>query len=324
MHTATVRAKRGWHSNACAQWTRSIALTGLGLLLLLIPLPGDQQRHRWQVAIPNGVHIQQNLAHKQRRRRKREEHGQEDRTWCGVEATGDARKPCRALTSYRSAFAPICENQLMAWSRANRSRCVCLCAMRRLCVLLCMEQWLGVAAQGKSTTAAAAGCTKSAEWPSLRSSKLGYTRRQFDKRVYVKTSKTCSSIIHGVLVDDMFSACYSTRDRLRTDLVEMEADRSALGCKYSVKDLGDANMVLGMRVTRGCSRRLLWMGQEQYIGAMLTAAFCPRRSSPSSPLAADDPMDLHGSTSSAIAPSRSPRRCCRCQRRCSKGVRQPA
>jgi hypothetical protein len=81
--------------------------------------------------------------------------------------------------------------------------------------------------------------------------------------VYAKKSKNGKPIIHCLFVDDLFSAC------AKEDLAEMEADRRALSRKYTVKDLGDAKLVLGMRVTRDRKRKLLWLDQEQYVRKLL-------------------------------------------------------
>ena len=92
---------------------------------------------------------------------------------------------------------------------------------------------------------------------------LGYKRCSTDTCVYVKKSKTGKSMIIPVFVDDVFPACATE------DLVELRADLARLMAKYKIKELNEANVVLGMRITRDRKARTLKLDQEIYINKML-------------------------------------------------------
>lgn len=92
---------------------------------------------------------------------------------------------------------------------------------------------------------------------------LGYKRCLSDTCVYVKMSRSGNVIIITVFVDDVFAAC------ARIDLEEMRADLGALMRKYSIKDLNDADVILGMRVTRDRTARTLKLDQTIYINKLL-------------------------------------------------------
>jgi hypothetical protein len=92
---------------------------------------------------------------------------------------------------------------------------------------------------------------------------MRYKRCLSDTCVYVKTSRTGKPIIIPLFVDDMFPAYH------RDDRAEWEADKAVLMAKYKIKDLGIANLVLGMRVTRDRKARTLKLDQEVYITKLL-------------------------------------------------------
>ena len=94
---------------------------------------------------------------------------------------------------------------------------------------------------------------------------LGYTRCTSDSCVYVKTTASGRVIIVGLFVDDVFIA-YS-----KVDEATWEADKRTLSDKYTMKDLGDAHLVLGMRITRDRSARTLKLDQEVYINQLLAS-----------------------------------------------------
>jgi hypothetical protein len=92
---------------------------------------------------------------------------------------------------------------------------------------------------------------------------MGYKRCASDSCIYVKMSRTGKPIIIPLFVDDMFPAYH------RDDRAEWEADKAILMAKYKMKDLGHANLELGMRVTRDRKARTLKLGQEVYINKLL-------------------------------------------------------
>ena len=73
---------------------------------------------------------------------------------------------------------------------------------------------------------------------------LGYTRCSSDTCVYVKHSRSGKAIIIPVFVDDVFPACATE------DLPEMMADLRGADGQVRHQGVQDADVVLGMRVTR--------------------------------------------------------------------------
>jgi hypothetical protein len=94
---------------------------------------------------------------------------------------------------------------------------------------------------------------------------LGYTRCSSDTCLYVKRSRTGGLILLPVFVDDVFPACS------KEDKAEMLADLAVLMHKYDIKELREADVVLGMRVTRMRSERRLKLDQEVYLRRLLEA-----------------------------------------------------
>jgi hypothetical protein len=92
---------------------------------------------------------------------------------------------------------------------------------------------------------------------------LGYTRLTSDTCVYVKDSKTGNKIILPIFVDDMFPACH------KDDLAEMIEDMGKLMVKYGIPTIDDADVVLGMRVTRDRMNRIIHLDQTVYTERLL-------------------------------------------------------
>jgi hypothetical protein len=92
---------------------------------------------------------------------------------------------------------------------------------------------------------------------------LGYQRCLSDTCVYIKKSKTGKSIIMPVFVDDVFPACATE------DLPEMMRDIQYLMAKYKIKEVRDAEVVLGVRITRDRKKKILKLDQELYIKKLL-------------------------------------------------------
>ena len=62
-------------------------------------------------------------------------------------------------------------------------------------------------------------------------------------------------------VDDMLIAGHCLKDN--SDL------KSKLHSQFDMKDLGDVNCILGMRMKRGCSNKLLYLSQKEYVHKVL-------------------------------------------------------
>ena len=96
---------------------------------------------------------------------------------------------------------------------------------------------------------------------SIRS--IGYTRGTADTCVYTKLSKTGRNIIVPIFVDDIFPACHTL------DLAEMTTDMDKLRDMYNIPPMEDADVILGMRVTRSRPDRTLALDQSLYITRLI-------------------------------------------------------
>jgi hypothetical protein len=92
---------------------------------------------------------------------------------------------------------------------------------------------------------------------------MGYNRCISDPCVYIKTTKTGKSIIMGLFVDDIVPAFH------KLDESEYEADKKILMNHYTISDLGDMKLILGMRVTRNRQKRVLTLDHEAKIEQLL-------------------------------------------------------
>lgn len=94
---------------------------------------------------------------------------------------------------------------------------------------------------------------------------LGFRACTADPCVYVRVSpSTGDPILLGLFVDDLL-AVHSPRAA-----VEWNRVKAQLQSTYRMKDLGDAEWVLGMKVTRDRDRRRLELSQARYVDKMLT------------------------------------------------------
>ena len=92
---------------------------------------------------------------------------------------------------------------------------------------------------------------------------LQLNRCTSDSCVYVKKSRTGKVIIVAIFVDD-FTAAYDS-----TDEGEWNQMKQKLMSKYKMKDLGDVEWILGMKVVRDRSRRIIKLDQEVYVEKIL-------------------------------------------------------
>jgi hypothetical protein len=94
--------------------------------------------------------------------------------------------------------------------------------------------------------------------------KLGYTALRSDPCVYVKTSKTNQLIILCLYVDDTMIAF----DQADTD--EWIEDKKKIAHTYAIKDLGECQWILNMKVVRDRENRTITLSQQAYIERMLS------------------------------------------------------
>jgi hypothetical protein len=92
---------------------------------------------------------------------------------------------------------------------------------------------------------------------------LGFNRCVSDTCIYTKGSRTGNTIIIGVFVDDILIA-YELADE-----DEWERYKRKFMDSYKMKDLGEAEWILGMRVTRNRREKSIVLDQEVYITKLL-------------------------------------------------------
>ena len=89
----------------------------------------------------------------------------------------------------------------------------------------------------------------------------GYRRSEIDHCLYTKRAKDGNLLILILYVDDMLIAS-KNRD-------EIDALKKKLHNNFDMKDMGNASHILGMRVVRDQSKRLLYLCQTEYINKVL-------------------------------------------------------
>ena len=86
-------------------------------------------------------------------------------------------------------------------------------------------------------------------------------RSNEDPCLYVKKPRDGQLIMLILYVDDMLIAGHSKKDI--ADL------KQKLSSQFDMKDMGDAQHILGMRVTRDRKKGLLYLSQEEYVHKVL-------------------------------------------------------
>ena len=81
-----------------------------------------------------------------------------------------------------------------------------------------------------------------------------------DHCVYIKQFKK-SILILSLYVEDIFLA--------RNDMSVIFATKEWLSSQFEIKDMGEANYVLGVKVVRDRQKKLLCLSQETYIKKVL-------------------------------------------------------
>ena len=89
----------------------------------------------------------------------------------------------------------------------------------------------------------------------------GYSRTTSDHCVFVKKYPDSNFIILLLYVDDMLI--------VGQDTSKISKLKSELSKSFSIKDLGPAKKILGIRIVRDRSLRLIWLSQENYIKKVL-------------------------------------------------------
>ena len=94
--------------------------------------------------------------------------------------------------------------------------------------------------------------------------KLGFKRIHSDAGVYVlrRQGGNQTKIILILYVDDLLI--------MGNDLSMINKIKKKLGEAYHMKDLGAAQSYLGIRITRDCTHRCIWIDQEAYINSALS------------------------------------------------------
>ena len=89
----------------------------------------------------------------------------------------------------------------------------------------------------------------------------GYKRSDTDHCLYTKQAKDGSLLILILYVDDMLIVGNNND--------EIAALKSKLNATFDMKDLGAANHILGMRITRNRDKKVLFVSQSAYIDKVL-------------------------------------------------------
>jgi len=92
---------------------------------------------------------------------------------------------------------------------------------------------------------------------------LGFKRCLSDTCVYIRKSKNNNLIILAVFVDDIISA-FS-----KSDMDEWIFYKDKIANKYEIRDLGEVDWILQMKVTRDRANKTLILDQERYIEKIL-------------------------------------------------------
>lgn len=90
---------------------------------------------------------------------------------------------------------------------------------------------------------------------------LGFKRLRTDQCVYIR-----GQLILGLFVDDVIAIYPSDTEHA----AEWEETRCAIFRRFTAKDLGDAHVILGMRITRDRQRRQLFLDQRAYIDKVVS------------------------------------------------------
>ncbi len=89
----------------------------------------------------------------------------------------------------------------------------------------------------------------------------GYKRSNADHCLYTKRASDGSLLLLILYVDDMLIA--------GRNVTELDALQQSLRTRFDMKDLGNANHILGMRISRDRPNRGLYLSQRDYLDKVL-------------------------------------------------------
>jgi len=92
---------------------------------------------------------------------------------------------------------------------------------------------------------------------------LGYKSLKTDCCVYIKYSKTNNLMLLCLYVDDTVIAYH------KQDEAEWHQDKQIISNSFAIKDLGDCEWILNMKVTRDRKNRVTTLSQEAYVKRIL-------------------------------------------------------
>jgi hypothetical protein len=92
---------------------------------------------------------------------------------------------------------------------------------------------------------------------------IGYNSIISDPCVYIKRTRQGRFILLSLYVDDTIAACSKTDEPI------WESDKRAIASHYAIKDLGQCEWILNMKITRDRANRTLTLSQEAYIERIL-------------------------------------------------------
>ncbi|MCO5596082.1 hypothetical protein L7F22_050140 [Adiantum nelumboides] len=90
----------------------------------------------------------------------------------------------------------------------------------------------------------------------------GYKRCNSDHCLYTKKASDGSLLLLILYVDDMLIAS--------RNVIELDALQQSLRKRFDMKDLGNANHILGMRISRDRPNRRLYLSQRDYVDKVLS------------------------------------------------------
>ena len=117
-----------------------------------------------------------------------------------------------------------------------------------------------------------------------------FKRTESDHCVFIKRYASGDFLILLLYVDDMLIV---GQDRIKIAALKKDLSKS-----FAMKDLGPAKQILGMRITRDRTKRLLWLSQERYVEKVLERFNMHKSKSVNTPLAGHFKLSLKQSPTS--------------------------
>ena len=117
-----------------------------------------------------------------------------------------------------------------------------------------------------------------------------FKRTKSDHCVFIKRYVSGDFLILLLYVDDMLIV---GQDRIKIGSLKKDLSKS-----FTMKDLGSTKQILGMRITRDRTKRLLWLSQERYVEKVLERFNMHKSKSVNTPLAGHFNLSSKQSTTS--------------------------